>query len=110
MMRNSAFWLSLGLLLFPGYGSGQPGPIGKGEKLAPAVDPKVCMASAVERGGEVVVQVSLPSIRLTGKTKKYPKGWVYVWEKVAPMTLGKQVLAYTPAGKRLDKAAVVKAL
>ena len=109
-MRKLAYWLSLGLLLLPAYVSGQPTPIRKGDKLAPAVAPSVSMASAVERGGEVVVQISLPGIRLTEKTEKNVKGWVYVWEAVAPMTLGKQVLAYTPAGKRSDKEAVVKAL
>jgi hypothetical protein len=110
-MRRLKVPIIFAVLLLPAaYGSGQPAPIKEGEvvKLAPTVAPMVYMATAVERDGEVVVRVSAPAMRLTVKNGK--TSVVYCWEEVAPMTLDKQVLAYNPAGKRLDKKAVVKAL
>ncbi|MBI2806463.1 MAG: hypothetical protein HYX68_15895 [Planctomycetes bacterium] len=109
-MRRLKIPILFALLLLPtAHSSGQPGPIGKGDVVAPAVAPKVYMATAAQRGGEVVIRVSAPGMRLTNKDKD-GKGWVYCWTEMAAMTLDKQVLAYNPAGKRLDRKAVVKAL
>jgi hypothetical protein len=104
--------LSLGVLgLLVSLGWSQPLGVGKNEKRAPNVGPHVFRATATEVKGEVVVQVACPNVRLPYDADRKPlKGTVYVWEEIKPLTLGKEVAAYSRAGKPLGKEAVLKAL
>ncbi len=112
-MRSSVFYAALGLLFFtvPAWGQLAPPMLekGKGEELAPPVQPFIYRATAAEVDGKVVIRLSWPSLQTTGKGAQ--KDLVYVWEKrKEPQTLGKDVKAYSQAGKPLSKEAVLKAL
>ncbi len=103
--------LAVGLLLFTAPGWGQPVQgLRKGEKLAPYAAPEIYRATAAEERGEVVVRISSPAIRFANEVEgKRTRGWVYVWAEWPPFTLGKEVEAFSQAGKPLSKEAVVKA-
>ena len=112
MCRSSAC-LAVGLLLFTAPSWGQPVQgFQKGDKLAPYVAPKIYRATAAEERGEVVVQFSSPALRAlrVADRGKRTRGWAYVWKEWPPFTLGKEVEAFSQAGKPLSKEAVVKAL
>jgi hypothetical protein len=104
--------LSLGgLSLLVSLGWSQPLGMGKSEKRAPTVSPSICRATATEDKGEVVVQVACPCVRLPYDAEgKRLQGTVYVWEEIKPLTLGKEVAAYSQAGRPLGKEEVLKAL
>jgi hypothetical protein len=104
--------LALGLLFSAAPSWGQPYPRFKtGEEVAPAVPPRIYRATAAEVKGDVVVQLTGRSARITDK--KDVQGvtlTVHVWENMKPLTLGKEIKAYSQAGKPLSKEAVLKAL
>ena len=104
--------LALGVfILLVSLGWSQPSGVGKNEKRAPNVEPHVFRATATEVKGEVVVQVACPCIRLPYDAERKPlQGTVYVWEEIKPLTLGKEVAAYSQAGRPVGKEAVLKAL
>ncbi|MGH7171021.1 MAG: hypothetical protein ACRELF_04715 [Gemmataceae bacterium] len=113
-MRNSVLYVTLGLLFFTSPTWSQPVPplLKKGEELVPTARPNfVYRATAAEVDDKVVIRLSSPSLRLTGKkdAQNVSLG-VYVWEDNKPLTLGKEVKAYSQAGKTLSKEAVLKAL
>jgi hypothetical protein len=57
--------------------------------------------------GDVRIRLSFPSVRTSGKERAI----VYVWEeRKKPLTLGKEVKAYSQAGKPMSEEAVLKAL
>ena len=86
-----------------------PPELKKGEELVPPVRPNIYRATAAEADGEVVIRLSCPSLRSTEKDAQRTS--VYVWEKrKEPLTLGKDVKAYSQAGKPLSKEAVLNAL
>ena len=111
-MRISVFCVTLVLLLSAIPVWGQPYPsLEKGDELVPTVPPVIYRAIAAEVKGEIVVRLSVPSIKMTDK--KDARGvtmTVEVWGYMKPLTLGKEVKAYSPAGKPLSKEAVLKAL
>ncbi len=112
-MRISVFCLALGLLFSaaPVWGQLPPPRLRKGEELVPTVPPAIYRATAAQVKGEVVVRLACPSVRITDK--KDAQGvtlTVYVWEDMKPLTLGKELKAYSPTGKPLSKEAVLKAL
>jgi hypothetical protein len=111
-MRGSVAYMALGLLLSTASAWGQPyPPLKKGDELAPAVPPRIYRATAAEVTGKVVVQLSGPSARITDK--KDAQGvtvTVHVWKDLKPLTLGKEIKAYSRAGRPLSNAAVLKAL
>jgi hypothetical protein len=113
-MRSSILYVALGLLSSASPTWGQPVPplLKKGEELVPTARPNfVYRATAAEVNGKVVIRLSCPSLRLTGKkdAQNVSLG-VYVWEDQKPLTLGKEVKAYSQAGKTLSKKAVLRAL
>jgi hypothetical protein len=110
-MRSTVLCAILGLLFsaVPAWGQMPPPRLKKGEELVPSVRPSIFRATAAEANGEVVVRVTRPSWRITGEGAQTKS--VYVWEEWSiPLTLGKNVNAYSQAGKRLSKEAVLKAL
>ena len=81
----------------------------KGEELVPPVRPAIYRATAAEVDGDVRIRLSYPSVRTTGKGAQMRQA--FVWEeRKKPLTLGKEVKAYSQAGKPLSKEAVLKAL
>jgi hypothetical protein len=111
-MRISVCSVALGLLFSAVPGWSQPPPsLKKGEELVPKVPPAVYRATVAEVKGEVVVRLSGPSMRITDKKDaQNVTETVYVWEDLKPLTLGKEVKAYSQAGKSLSKEAVLRAL
>jgi hypothetical protein len=83
-------------------------PLGpsKTEKLnpAPMEELHLARATATEEKGELLVWISQRSLRLGGKHG------IYVWSDPSSYILGDQVVAFSQAGKPLDKKAVGKAL
>lgn len=76
------------------------------EKINPAPkdELQIVRATAVEEKGEVLVWISQRGLRLGGKHG------IYVWGDALSYILGDQVVAFSQAGKPLDKKAVAKAL
>jgi hypothetical protein len=111
-MRISLFCVLFGLLFCAVPGWGQPPPtLKKGEELVPPVPPAIYRATAAEVKGEVVVRLSGPSDRVTDKKDaQNVTAMVDVWADLKPLTLGKEVNAYSQTGKPLSKEAVLKAL
>ena len=121
-MRILVFCVFFGLLFSISPAWGQPCEMLKeGEELAPQKNPPVFLrATATEVKGEVAVWLSRPVIRWTVKRNAqipetgytYPvSGAVLVWAAdKRPLTLGKEVKAYSQSGKPLSKEAVLKAL
>jgi hypothetical protein len=85
---------------------GQPLGPSKREQLNPAPADELILvrAAAIEDKDEVVVRISQRGLRLGGKQG------VYVWGDAKSYILGDQVVAFSQAGKPLDKKAVAKAL
>ncbi len=112
-MRILVFGVVFGLLFSIGPAWGQPyDMLKRGEELVPEVPPAIWRATAVEVKGEVVVRLSRPSLRITDKRNaQNVTETVQVWAvDTKPLTLGKEVKAYSQAGKPLGKEAVLKAL
>ncbi len=113
-MRRSVYFVALGLLFSAVLALGQmlPPTVKKGDELVPAVRPVIYRATAAEMNGEVVVRLSYPTARLNGKKDAHNVSqWVHVWEeRRPPFTFGKEVKAYSQAGKPMSKEAVLKAL
>lgn len=114
-MRSSVLFVAVGLLSTTAPAWGQPliPLLRKGEEPVPTARPNfVYRAVAAEVEGKVVIRLSHPSARFTGKrTADGASEVVYVWEDMKqPLTLGKEVKAYSQAGKALGKEAVLKAL
>ncbi len=113
-MRSLVLCAALGFLAFASPAWGQPliPLLKKGEELVPAARPDFAYrATAAEVNGKVMIRLSSPSARRTGKTDaRNLTLLVYVWEDWKPLTLGKEVKAYSQAGKMLSNEAVLKAL
>ena len=110
-MSRSFAWSILAFLFSVATVYAQPAPFQPGEELAPDVGPEVYRASATETNGEVTVQVIWRSPRIGRAVKGPPdRGWVNVWEKVKPLTLGKTISAYRKNGQIMSNEAVLKAL
>ena len=113
-MRTLFACLTGALLLFATPLQSQPLGIKKGEKvtLAPMSAPEIVRATAAEENGEVLIRIAGRMLRLADKKGGGPGGrdYFYVWYEHKPYTLGKEVLAFSRAGKPLGKEAVAKAL
>ncbi len=108
-MRITAF---IAMLICSNAGWAQPYPLlKKGDELAPAVPPRIYRATALEGKSEVVIQLRSRNARITDKKDAdNVTVMAYVWEDMKPLTLDKEIKAYSQAGKPLDKEAVLKAL
>jgi len=93
---------------------GQPVGLQPGEvvKLAPALTPRICIATAETNSGETTVRVSVSEMRLKKRVpgESDPKDWMMCWRELDPLELGKQIRAYSPSGEKIDDAALLKAL
>lgn len=93
---------------------GQPRAVKDGEiiKPAPEIAPQICKATAIKKDGKVVIHITGPELLIRRKdpVDKDSKDWVVAWTKRDSLVLGKQIRAYKPSGKKLDEAAVLKAL
>jgi len=100
----------IAMLICSSSGWAQPYPLlKKGEELAPAVPPQIYRATAVEVKGEVVIKLRSRNDRITDKKDADNVTLMaYVWEDTKPLTLGKDVKAYSQGGKSLDKAGGIK--
>src|SRR5262249_32632238 len=105
-MRRVVSCLTCVLLLSLNSSSGQPLGPSKTEKLNPAPmdELQIVRATAVEEKDEVVVRISQRGLRLGGKHG------IYIWADPKSYILGDQIVAFSQAGKPLDKKAVAKAL
>lgn len=85
---------------------------GKLVKLAPAVSPIICLASAIEGDDGVVIRISASEIRLvsTPPDDRDAKGWVSCWTEMPALTLGRQVKAFNSAGESIGKDDLLRTL
>lgn len=101
-------------LLAVGVTGGQPVGASKSEKLNPAPMDELFLvrATATEENDEVVVRISQRGLRLADQKGGGPGGrdYLFVWGDAKSYVLGDQVVAFSRAGKPLDKKAVAKAL
>ena len=98
--------LSLALLSLLGTAAFAQAPVPKGEA------PRIGLASAVEKDGKVLIEVF--ELRETMRMKMPKGGDVFIerrnWSWLTTGTLGKDIRAYRPDGKRATPQEVLKAL
>jgi hypothetical protein len=98
--------LSLALLSLLGTAAFAQAPVPKGEA------PRIGLASAVEKDGKVLIEVF--ELRETMRMKMPEGADVFIvkrnWSVLTTGTLGKEIRAYRPDGKRATPQEVLKAL